>query len=568
MSFADVARRYAIQATVISVLVGITTAPMPLLAGGGIQERSMRQRGQSEPTPTEPALLIGATATPRLQIGPTPTPTPAGGVVGSTYTGPRHGWTIAWNDDWAVEEETSGNAGDQLVLTNGTTTLFLESRDGADDPDECLVALTRRHAESETAGNPAPAADPEGSPLASAEEDRAWAVYVVEGQAIYVECRALGETTLHIVARAPLEVFNAEAAGVLTLLDAIRAPGVPASSSPVVSPSATASPTPTASPTLTPTPRPTATPRPSPTPDEAEDVARAEATAIACLELSMNQTGCPVRAFEEAYRRHPTSARLREDLYLALVLNGLQHERLGSLDAARENYERAYDLIPSRPEAVAELDRVRPYADSLFADPFESTLGFKTTSDASSDSYYDNGTLGMRVKRAGYYFYYLLQGVDVGAGGYAVLYDARVTAGTYGSFDIYLGATSSMAYRFRFYPMSGNWVWERVDLIGGQATLLDNGFGASSNYYLGTSDRVEARVESGLATFLVNGVEVGASRLPGTGEVGFGVSMPDDSYEFHFAVAFDNLAVYRLGSSGGDIASLVTPLNKQRSALG
>ncbi len=536
----------------------------------------MLQRGQTEPTPTGSALLIGATATPRLQIGPTPTPTPAGGVVGSTYTNPRHGWTIAWNDGWAVEEEASGNAGNQLVLTNGTTTLSLESRDGADDPDECLVALTRRHAESETSGNPAPAADPEGSPLASAEEDRAWAVYVVEGQAMYVECRALGETTLHIVARAPLEAFNAEAAGVLTLLDAIRAPGAPASSSPAVSPSATASPTPTAvepSPTASPSPQPVTatlapTPRPSPTPDEAEDVARAEATAIACLELSMNQTGCPVRAFEEAYRRHPSSARLREDLYLALVLNGLQHERLGSLDAARENYERAYDLIPSRPEAVAALDRVRPYADSLFADPFESTLGFNTPSDASSDSYYDNGTLGMRVKRAGYYFYYLLQGVDVGGGGYAVLYDAQVTAGTYGSFDIYLGATSSMAYRFRLYPMSGNWIWERVDLIGGQATLLDNGFGALSNYYQGTPDRVEARVESGMATFLVNGVEVGSSRLPGTGQVGFGVTMPEDSYELHFAVAFDNLAVYRLGISGGDIASLEASRKDQSSAPG
>ncbi|MDP9357297.1 MAG: hypothetical protein M3R02_18815 [Chloroflexota bacterium] len=562
MSFASFARRYALPLAVISVMVAVSSAPAPLLAE------------QTDATPTGPVPQIGATATPRLQIGPTPTPTAVAGVIGSTYTGRRHDWALVWDDKWAVQEEASGNAGDRLVLTSGTTTVSFESRDGVNRPDECLVALTGRHVGSDASGTPTPAADPQGNPLAGAEGDRAWAVYVVGTDAVYVECRVWGNMALHVVAQAPLDAFNTEAASILALLDGILGPIGTATSSPIAASSATVEPTPTTGasrstatpsprpPTVapTPTPRPTATSQPFPTPDEAEDVARAEATAIACLERYENQTGCPVLAFEEAYERHPRSDRLREDLYLALVLNGRQYETLGSLDEARQNYERAYDLIPSRPEAIAALDRVRPYAESLFAERFDSTLGFSTTSDANSDSYYDDGALGLRVKRAGYYFYYLLRDIEVEGGveggDYAVVYDAQVTAGTYGSFDIYLGATSSMAYRFRLYPMSGNWVWEQVDLVGGQATLIDSGFGARSNYFQGTPDRIEARVESGTATFLVNGTEVGASRLTRTGQVGFGVTMPDDSYDLHFAVAFDNVAVYRLGTSGGGIASL------------
>ncbi len=299
---------------------------------------------------------------------------------------------------------------------------------------------------------------------------------------------------------------------------------------------------------------PTATPTvgPAATLTEVEDVARAEATALACAETE--QFLCAIDALEGVNKRHPDNQQVIDELYLTYVFYGLQREKNGDLSTARTYYEQAYDLVPARMEATEALDRIRPYARILFSDDFDGAPRFETQNSAESDVFYADGAFNFRMKTPDYTTWYWIDNVDVSGVDYAIAATVQPTAGASGSSLLYFGADrDGWSYVFQLFSAGGYANVARQHLGTGEVQWVLGDRYAATNYFAGAPDRMEVRVQDHEFRFLVNGVEIGSTRHAAyrPGLLGFGASKSSNTAERYFTVAFSDVTVYALD---GDVA--------------
>lgn len=81
------------------------------------------------------APLLGARGV-SAQSDATPSP-----VANGQYTSPDYGYSVAWDDNWAVDEQTAEGGYDLLHIDNGSGDLYFEGEiEYAGDPTVCLSA--------------------------------------------------------------------------------------------------------------------------------------------------------------------------------------------------------------------------------------------------------------------------------------------------------------------------------------------------------------------------------------------------------------------------------------------
>ncbi len=159
-----------------------------------------------------------------------------GGVEGNTYLSPTFGYELTWDDTWTVEEEASEGGYDYLLLTNGTTSAYVEGFYGFDgDPTDCVDDISDQIAEEADGGEVTIAQAEDGSEMAGEEEGLAYAVFdytityedgeVVAASAL-VQCWTLqeGASVLAFTAIVPSASFNDELAAIDGLISSLTAP--------------------------------------------------------------------------------------------------------------------------------------------------------------------------------------------------------------------------------------------------------------------------------------------------------------------------------------------------------
>jgi tetratricopeptide (TPR) repeat protein len=308
--------------------------------------------------------------------------------------------------------------------------------------------------------------------------------------------------------------------------------------------------TPTDVPTSTRTPRPTITPsatmtprpKPTATPDEATDIAQTEAAAIECLE--QGRFSCAVDLFSEALERHPSSFQLKENLYLALMVYGMSREEAEDIEDARKQYQRAFDLDPTRIEASRALDNIRPYSEILYGDGLREENGqFSTGTMSFADFYYANDSLVIRAKNGQGGFYNLSQSKGKPRTSIAVDFGVVEWGDGYVSVG-YQDRTGNDAYFLQFNV--NDYRWNFVHAYG--ETGLDELIPWADVEPLATegSFRIELRLVDSIFYILVNGDYVGsiASQSFVSGEATFGCGFFSDSQSRTFAVAFNNVRIF------------------------
>nr|MBA3337355.1 hypothetical protein [Chloroflexia bacterium] len=168
------------------------------------------------------------------------------GVDGASYTSPTHSYTIAWDlAIWNVSDVTSQDGFDQLVLSNGPSSVYIEGyADGAGDPTACLTEniATLRAVEGVT--DYKLREDAVGRPLAGGDSTRAFATYDLAylspsgeraGFVNFVECRTLvpGESVVVITLFVAAEEYESELPVVEELLTALTLPGAQPAATPL-----------------------------------------------------------------------------------------------------------------------------------------------------------------------------------------------------------------------------------------------------------------------------------------------------------------------------------------------
>jgi hypothetical protein len=155
------------------------------------------------------------------------------GVDDDTYTSPTFGYSLEWDEDeWEVEDATSEDDVDTLVLSNGVSTLTitgLEDFDG--DLADCLEETAAELEDGRDVESFEPALNADGDPIEIDDDDRVGAVYLatVDGDevAYQVECRTLveDEAVIQIVQVVPADDFDDEIAPVAEVLDTLTLEG-------------------------------------------------------------------------------------------------------------------------------------------------------------------------------------------------------------------------------------------------------------------------------------------------------------------------------------------------------
>jgi plastocyanin len=143
-------------------------------------------------------LLIAPTGkAPQNEAG-TPPPPP-----GTTYTSPTFGYTMTYGAAWTVNEESSNNGTDQLVLTNGTSFVTVTGAEAYNgDPDTCVEGVVQQRLADPGVSNIKLATDERGQPIqGGTEATGAFAIYdhdytfangTTEPWTLYVQCIPLG----------------------------------------------------------------------------------------------------------------------------------------------------------------------------------------------------------------------------------------------------------------------------------------------------------------------------------------------------------------------------------------
>ena len=318
-------------------------------------------------------------------------------------------------------------------------------------------------------------------------------------------------------------------------------------------PSPTLTATPSSTPTLKPTrtvrpfetPRPTRTPTYTPTPDEQSDIEDSEAKAILCVERENFR--CPVDLFTSALERHPGSQRLADNLYYSLLVYGISREEASDLLGAREQYERAYQLDPTKIEASRLIDTLRPYSRILRADGLRggNVENFLTGTEDYGDAFYAADSLQLRAKQGVGYTLDETQGFERTS----ILVQARVVEGYDGY--VYLAysdeANPDDEYMLQVQPAFSHWRLVTYNVVSEEWEILipwtwDVGINSVDPMTL------ELRLVDSIYYVLINRESVGSiggsSFLSGNAE--FGVALFSDGFSTSFTVAFTNLRVFQI----------------------
>lgn len=136
------------------------------------------------------------------------------GVDGNQYESPTYGYSLEWNDrDWEVVDAASDDNGDELVLTNGDSTLYVEGVAEYDgDADACNIDVSEQVATTRGARDYPPE---DGSRSRDAED-----------YSYLVDCRDLveGEAVLLIVHVFPQDDLSAQVEAVQEVTDTVEIP--------------------------------------------------------------------------------------------------------------------------------------------------------------------------------------------------------------------------------------------------------------------------------------------------------------------------------------------------------
>jgi plastocyanin len=162
----------------------------------------------------------------------TPPPPP-----GTTYTSPTYGYSMTYGAAWSVNDETSNNGTDQLVLTNGTsfvTVMGAEAYNG--DPDTCVEGVVQQRLADPRVSNIVLATDERGQPIqGGTEATGAFAIYdhdytlangVTGPWTLYVQCIPLvpGKAVLSFVQNVPSASYADQEAARQALLRGLTLP--------------------------------------------------------------------------------------------------------------------------------------------------------------------------------------------------------------------------------------------------------------------------------------------------------------------------------------------------------
>ncbi|HEV2108800.1 MAG TPA: hypothetical protein VGR16_11100 [Thermomicrobiales bacterium] len=169
--------------------------------------------------------------------GETPTPEngdDSAGVDGNTYESPTYGFTLEWDEDrWEVDEASSEDGFDLLILTSDASTVYVEAGEGFEgDAEACVAAVEDEIADRDGVDDVELLEDDDGL-IFEGDEDYAYAYYgfTIERPSSrsgeyyeYVECSALddGESVLRISQTALIDDAEEEIDALLELLDSVE----------------------------------------------------------------------------------------------------------------------------------------------------------------------------------------------------------------------------------------------------------------------------------------------------------------------------------------------------------
>ncbi|MDP9365406.1 MAG: DUF3105 domain-containing protein [Chloroflexota bacterium] len=164
---------------------------------------------------------------------------PRGGVNGNRYTSPTYGFTLIWDDSWAVRTESSEGGVDALDLSNEASVVrFSTSKEYRGNLPLCSALTTSAVADGLGDVAISPATDAEGQVVAGGDDRRAWIVNIFtltdeDGEerqlAARTKCRILepGEADLTIVQLVSFDAYQAQFNVFANLLAALALPGDP-----------------------------------------------------------------------------------------------------------------------------------------------------------------------------------------------------------------------------------------------------------------------------------------------------------------------------------------------------
>jgi len=186
----------------------------------------------------EPAAPAAEPLEPTEEPADAPTEEPgAGGIDGTAYTSPNHGFTVTWDDIWEATETTGTGDFDELRLTSPSGSISILAGSFYDgDPETCLAGEDAYFGtEDPNIQGWAPAVDADGEPIAERGDRVAYGVFTFaygsddDGYVDlvdYIECRALvpGETTMEILVSTTPDLYEEHIAAALAITNAIEMP--------------------------------------------------------------------------------------------------------------------------------------------------------------------------------------------------------------------------------------------------------------------------------------------------------------------------------------------------------
>ncbi|MDQ3043857.1 MAG: hypothetical protein M3R06_01720, partial [Chloroflexota bacterium] len=203
------------------------------------------ERCEPVAVPTDALLLAGFTEGSAAGDSTALQPAADAGVDSNSYTSPTYGFTLTWNQAiWGVSDVVSQDGFDQLLLTNGPSSVYIEGyADGAGDPTACLTENITALREVEGVSDYTLREDSAGRPLAGGDSTRAFATYDLTyinpaggrvGFVNFVECRALvpGESVVVVTLFVSAEDYESELPLVEDILAALTLPDDRAAATP------------------------------------------------------------------------------------------------------------------------------------------------------------------------------------------------------------------------------------------------------------------------------------------------------------------------------------------------
>ncbi len=155
---------------------------------------------------------------------------------GGTYDSPTYGYSLDFDDTWTIEDETSDNEIDRVVLSNGTSFVTLVGTPEFDgDTNACVTSFAKQALLDPAVGEVTPALDADGKPLTgSGEATGAFAVFdhdytFSDGTTIpyslFVGCAPLepGGAVLAVLQNVPRAAFNDQVPARDSLLKGLHA---------------------------------------------------------------------------------------------------------------------------------------------------------------------------------------------------------------------------------------------------------------------------------------------------------------------------------------------------------